>query len=318
MISPPGEIFMELLFIIPCILLILALIVLITTYICFRLAFYVPDRDPEKYGTDILPKGKIYEPFYENMKRWAKETSEMKSEEFCITSFDNLKLYGRYYEYESGAPIELMFHGYRGAAQRDLSGAVQRCFKLGHSALLVDQRASEKSEGNIISFGVNEHRDCHAWINFMIEHFESDVKIILCGISMGASTVLMATSKPLPENVIGVLTDCGYSDQKAIIKKVIKQMHLPAAAYVFVKLGARLFGHFDLEELTPLSALKNCKVPVIIFHGEADDFVPCEMSYEIYDACRSKKMLVTVPDAGHGLSYPIDHERYLAALREFF
>ena len=81
-----------------------------------------------------------------------------------------------------------MFHGYRGSSERDLCGGVQRCFKLGRSALLVDQRAHGRSDGHIISFGVNERKDCLAWVDFMVKHFGPDVKIILTGISMGAST----------------------------------------------------------------------------------------------------------------------------------
>lgn len=294
-------------------------VVFIIAYVCYRMAFYVPDRDPEHYETDTIPHGKIYEPFRESMEKWARETKALPHEEFCITTFDGLKLYGKYYEYKKGAPIELMFHGYRGNAQRDLSGGVQRCFALQRSAFIVDQRCSERSDGNVITFGIKEHKDCLCWVDFMVKHFGPDVKIILTGISMGASTVLMAAGCDLPDQVIGVLADCGYNSAKDIIRKVIRQMKLPVGpGYFFVKLGARIYGHFDLEETSPEEMLKNCKVPVIFFHGEADDFVPCEMSKINYDACPSRKMLVTMPGAGHGLCYPIDHERYFASLREFF
>ena len=101
-------------------------------------------------------------------------------------------------------------------------------------------------EGKVITFGIKEHRDCLAWVDFMVEHFGPDVKIILTGISMGASTVLIAAGRELPKNVIGVLADCGYNSAKDIIRKVIRQMNIPVApGYFFVKLGARIFGHFD-------------------------------------------------------------------------
>lgn len=291
----------------------------VITYICFRMAFYVPNRNSKNYKVAELPLGEAYDPYREKIEKWAAETKAMPHEEFSITSFDNLKLYGKFYEYKKDAPIELMFHGYRGSAQRDLAGGVQRCFALGRSAFIVDQRCSEKSEGNVITFGINEHKDCLCWVDFMIRHFGSDVKIILTGISMGAATVLMAAGKPLPRNVIGVLADCGYNSPKDIIKTVIKQMGLPCSiGYFFVKLGARLFGRFDLEETSPEEAVKNCTLPVIFFHGEADDFVPAIMSKINYDACKSRKMLVTIENAGHGLSYPADPERYLSALKEFF
>ena len=153
----------------------------------------------------------------------------------------------------------------------------------------------------------------------MVEHFGPDVKIILTGISMGASTVLMASGHPLPRNVIGVLADCGYSSPKEIIKVVIGQMGLPVElSYPFVRLAARLYGGFDLEETSPAQMVKSSRVPVIFFHGEADAYVPCEMSRVNYEACASRKRLVTIPGAGHGLSYPVAPEVYRAALREFF
>ena len=85
-----------------------------------------------------------------------------------------------------------------------------------------------------------------------------------------------------------------------------------------MKLGAKLFGRFDPEADTPLEALKGAKVPVIFFHGESDDMVPCCMSKACFDACASRKHLVTVPGAGHGLSYAMDPEGYLKELGDFF
>ena len=123
----------------------------------------------------------------------------------------------------------------------------------------------------------------------------------------------------MPENVIGVLADCGYTSAKEIMYHVIREMKLPPKfSYPFVKLGAKLFGHFDPDENSPLEAMKRCTVPVIFFHGEADDFVPCSMSRENFEACRTRKQLVTIPGAGHGLSYAVQPERYLQELRDFF
>ena len=297
-----------------------ALIVLlpVITYICYRMAFYAPPRKPMGEAIEI-PEGEIYEAYREPMENWAREVRAMPREEFSIQSFAGLTLYGNFFEYAPGAPIELMFHGYRGNAERDLPGGVQRCFSVGRSALVVDQRCSGKSGGHTITFGIKEHKDCLAWVDFMLQHFGPDVKILLTGISMGASTVLMAGGCELPDNVIGILADCGYSSAKDIIKIVIKKMGLPVAlSYPFVKLGAWLFGGFNLEETSPEELLKQCKVPVILYHGEDDDFVPCQMSRINYDACAAKKRLVTIPGAGHGLSYAVDPQTYLAELRDFF
>ena len=62
-----------------------------------------------------------------------------------------------------------------------------------------------------------------------------------------------------------------------------------------------------------MEAIRNCKVPVFFVHGEADDFVPCQMSRDCSEACPQKHMLHTVAGAGHGLAYLIDPQGYIAA-----
>ena len=310
---------MEFLWILLGIAAFLVLLTFITGYICYRMAFYEPNKPKSQSDAVDIPQGQIYEPYRENMERWIRQTRAMPHKTYSVTSFDGLRLYGNFYEFAPGATIELMFHGYRGNSERDLPGGVQRSFRAGHSAFVVDQRCGGRSEGHVITFGINEHKDCLVWVDFLIREFGPEVKIILTGISMGAATVLTAAGKKLPENVIGVLADCGYSSPKAIICKVIRDMRLPdKLMYPFVKLGAKVYGHFDLEEASPMASMRNCTVPVIFYHGEDDDFVPCDMSREIYEACPTRKQLVTIPGAGHGLSYAVDPERYIENLRDFF
>lgn len=295
------------------------LLAAVTAYLCYRMAFYNPKPkfvDPEKID---IPEGEIYEVFRERMTHWVRWTRSLPREEVEIRSFDGLTLRGKYYEYAPGAPMELMFHGYRGNAERDLSGGVYRCFSLGRSVLIVDQRSCGNSEGDVITFGIKEHRDCLAWLDYAVKRFGPEQKIILTGISMGASTVLMAAGRELPSNVIGVLADCGYTTAREIMMEVIRQMKLPPKlCYPFVRLGAKLYAGFDPDSFSALEAAPDIRVPVIFFHGESDDFVPCSMSRKNYDACTARKALVTVPGAGHGLAFPVDEEGYLHALREFF
>ena len=297
----------------------LAAICLLISYGCYRMAYYAPPRKTRQTDEIEIPSGEIYEVHREKMENWARKMRAMPHEEFEITAFDGLKLHAKFYEYAPGAPIELMFHGYRGSAERDLSGGIERCFRVRRSALIVDQRCAGLSEGRTITFGINERRDCLKWVDFMVGHFGSDVKIILTGISMGAATVLMAGAEELPPNVIGILADCGYTSAREIMEVVIGKMGLPPKlCYPFVRLGARIFGHFDPDETSPIEAVKKCKLPVIFFHGEADDFVPCYMSHANFEACASRKRIVTIPGAGHGLSYAIDPDGYVEELYAFF
>ena len=297
-----------------------AALVLLVAYVCFRMTFYSsPKRIAENKDEYPIPDGKVYEPFHEQMIQWIKEARSLPYKEVSVTSFDGLTLRGRYYEYAPDAPIELLFHGYRGWAERDLSGGVARCFALGRSALIVDHRGSNKSDGTVITFGILESRDCPVWVDYILHHINPDAKIIITGISMGAATVMIAASRELPKNVVGVLADCGYTSAEDIIKKVMQDMKLPPTLlYPFVRLGGKLFGKFDVDETSPLKAMAQCRLPAIFFHGEDDDYVPYHMSMKNYDACPTQKKMVSIKGAGHGLCFPVDPDTYLRELKDFF
>ncbi|MBQ8408509.1 MAG: alpha/beta hydrolase [Clostridia bacterium] len=298
----------------------LLLICLLVALICFLLVFYSPkSKLPEGENYEI-PEGEIYEVFREDIKNWIMWIRQLPQTQIEIKSDDGLTLRGTYYEYKPGAPIEILFHGYRGYAERDLNGGVERCFSLGRSALLVDQRASGKSDGRVVTFGIKECRDCIRWIEEVSRRFGEEQEIIITGISMGAATVMMASGESdLPPNVVCCLADCGYTSAREILQKVLREMKLPVwLFYPFIKLGARLFGGFSLESNSPMEAVKRSKVPMIFVHGDCDAFVPCEMSEQLYEACSSEiKDLHFVKDAGHGLAFPVERDAYIASLAEF-
>lgn len=299
-------------------LLIVCVIILVTSYICYFMVFKTPKRKILGKGEYDLPPGEIYESFYPQMRAWVDSIRSMDRKSVEITSFDGLKLRGYYYEYSPDSPLELIFHGYGGNAERDLSGGVERCFALGRSVILIDQRGAGQSEGKVCSFGINERRDCLDWIKYATERFGKDRPLIIGGVSMGAATVMMASGEDLPENVVCVMADCGYSSAKKIIKKVVREMKLPEdLLYPFIKLGARIYAGFDLEETSPIEAVARSKTPIVFIHGDNDDFVPHSMSVECFNACKAPKKLVTIEGAGHGLAYPVNPEKYVNSLAEF-
>lgn len=302
--------------------------VLLTSYICFYLVFYVPKKKKRMTQIDMdalntadpdIPEGHIYEAYRDDMVKWTYAIRAMNPKTFSIQSKDGLTLRAKFYELTPDAPVEILFHGYRGNAERDLNGGVFRCASLGHSALLVDHRASGHSDGKIITFGVKEVEDGLLWIDFVRTQFGEDVEIFLGGVSMGAATAMMLAGKDLPANVKGILADCGYTSAREIIKKVVREMKLPAdLLYPFIKWGARIFGGFDLDATPPVEAVKRSQVPMIFLHGDTDDFVPLEMSLACYEACSAPKAFAAIRGAGHGLAYPVDKEGYVKAVADFY
>jgi len=296
------------------ILIIPLIFLFILPYVCTRMCFRVYSTGKDE---PHLPPGKQYLEIKDRIFALVDKAAALPYEDVHIQSFDGLRLHGKLYRGREDAPTHILFHGYRSSALLDFGGGLCDVLDMGHSAILVDQRAHAQSEGKYLSFGINESRDCLAWIDYVNQNFGTDRKIILEGVSMGAATVLMAAGLELPENVIGVLADSGYSSPERIIRAVMRQRHFPQFLFPFLRLGGILFGGFDICSGSPVEALKGCKVPVFFIHGDEDRFVPYAMGQENFEACPGKKFFFTGKNAGHGLSYLIDREGYRKAHREF-
>lgn len=295
----------------------LIMITLTVSYVTYRMTFYrgrvkvcdpycdleTKTMRPYKEFTRDLIDGLVAEPF----------------ERIYVKSHDGLTLAGRYYEASPSAPVMIQMHGYKSTPYRDFAGGFKIVRDMGMNLIHCEQRAHEESEGKTITFGILECEDCLSWIEYVAERFGKERKIILCGISMGASTVLMASGRDLPDSVVGVIADCPYSSPKDIILKVATvDMKLPGELfYPFIYLGARIFGGFKLTADSATEAVKRAKVPILLFHGQSDRFVPHEMSERIYASAKEKITFHSFAEAGHGMCYIVDSERYTKATRDF-
>lgn len=239
-------------------------------------------------------------------------------ERVSVTSFDGLRLAGRYYSIRQGAPLAILIHGYRGTPSRDFCGGADLLFTAGYNVLMTEQRATCSSEGHTISFGVNERYDCLTWTRYAVERFGPDVRILLVGISMGGGTVLMSSALPLPENVRGIFADCPFTSPRDIILEVSRRRGYPVPlVWPLISSAARLYGGFSPDDASALEAVKHAKVPILLIHGEEDAYVPCYMGRKIAEAAPDRIEFHTFPGARHGMSYFTDTERYTRLVTDF-
>lgn len=298
------------------VLLIMIIVLLLISRFCYRIAFYSYNR--REQDIYVIPPGKQYEQVADDILSVIKEVDDLPYELVSIKASDGIRLIGRYYHFKDGAPLQILFHGYRGCGIREFAGNNRLASSLGFNALVVDQRAHGKSGGHTISFGIKERFDCLSWAEYAAERFGLGTPVFLSGVSMGASSVLMASSLDLPINVKGIIADCPYSSPKDIIRKVSTDAKLPPwLSYPFVVIGALIFGHFKLWDSSALESVARTKLPILLIHGEDDRFVPCDMSRRIFKACTGPARLLTVPYAGHGISYFVNTKLYSDAFAEF-
>lgn len=240
------------------------------------------------------------------------------AKDIYITSEDGLRLRGRWVACENPKGTILFAHGYRSTPLLDFGVALPFYHERGFNILLPDQRSHGESQGRFITFGVKESADMLRWILYINKRNEN-LPILLSGMSMGASTMLFLIDEDLPDNVKGIIADCGFTSPKDIISYVFTNTtHLPATLFVWATdVFARLIAGFSFSEKDTRKTLQKNSLSILMVHGESDDFVPCWMSKEGYAACTGNKDLFIVKDAGHGVSFLVDPDGYGKKLVEF-
>ena len=287
----------------------------VTVYVYLQCFHSPADRKEDPY---TLIEGEQYAALADVIIECTRVMDKAPCEDVYTISHDGLKLHARYYHTKANAPTVIVMHGYRSNAIRDGAGGFALSRQLGFNILVPDQRAHARSEGKVISFGINERQDCLRWIEYANTRFGSHLPILLCGLSMGAATVLMAADLDLPENVVGIMADCPYASPAGIIRKVCTDRGFPEKlVFPFIRAAAKLLGRFSISESTAVDAVKQARVPILLIHGDDDRFVPCSMSREIAENCASGVQLEIFPDAGHGLCYMSDPDRYEEAVYAF-
>lgn len=269
--------------------------------------------------------GVDWDQYFSRMKECREWMMEQPHEDVWIRSEDSLKLHGTYFrgagnvEDKKCKKAVICFHGYTSQGLADYGSISNYYLKRGYNVLLVDQRSHGQSEGKYIGFGCKDRYDAYRWIEWVIGQEGENVQILLHGNSMGGATVLMASGLDLPQQVKGIIADCPFTSPKAVFTHVLHSMyHLPAFPIIQIAdaVNKKQAG-YGLDECNSAREVRKAKVPVLLIHGDADTFVPCSMSEEIYKNCKSPKQKLIIHGAGHCESYYKDREAYEGAMDSF-
>ena len=289
------------------------------SWLLFRLACVPRGLADEKLLLKKLEK--MADPtLVDRIEEGLQKVRALKPEDAFVQSFDGLKLHARYF---AAAPqnkrVLVMFHGWNSYAEFDFSLAIPAFLELGWDLLVVDQRAQNGSEGKYMTFGALESRDVPPWVRYVIDRCGEDTVIVLDGLSMGASTVMLAMGYKLPPQVKGVIADCGFDSAVNEMVHLGRQWHLPAKLMIpSMNFWAKRLAHFSFYDADTTKALAKSTLPLLLAHGTADTFVPPDCSARNAAACRNLFDHIVAEGAIHGFSYLVATTRYQTAINDFF
>jgi fermentation-respiration switch protein FrsA (DUF1100 family) len=229
------------------------------------------------------------------------------------------RLYGRLFlAHPESTKWVICVHGYRANGKRDMAYIASRFAEAGFNVLVPDLRAHGQSSGETIGMGWLDRFDIISWISYLIGQNE-EAEIILMGGSMGAATVMMTSGESLPENVKGLIADCGYTsvydEFKAMLQTALKLPAFPILSFANL-LSSKKAG-FRLSTASSVRQLEKNKRPILFIHGTGDKFVPYEMLQQNVAATQGVKAILTIEKAPHFSSCIYEPERYFATIFEF-
>ncbi len=257
--------------------------------------------------------------FLENNLKWVEDYGY---ETHHITSDRGEKLVGYLLKSRKNSNIyAFCAHGYRSYGKKEFCGVCQHYLKRGINVFFPDHIASGDSEGKYCSFGYYESDDCIKWLQYLINNFGNDIKILLHGVSMGSATVcMMSEREDLPENVKCIVADCGFTSATELYSTKAKEA-INIEGKQLLKVMSKVNKHrlgFYYEDIQPVESVRNAKVPMLFIHGEDDKLVPCKMVYKLYEACtHPNKELLIIKEADHAQAFFIGGETYTNRLDEF-
>ena len=194
----------------------------------------------------------------------------------------------------------------------------QNFLKIGYNVLVPDLRGHGESEGNYIGMGWHDRLDIIDWINYLIKE-NSDCKIIIFGVSMGAATTMMTTGETLPKQVKVAIEDCGYTSAWEQLGYNLKSVfNLPKFPVLYLaSKSCNKHAKYRIQEASSIEQVKKSKIPTLFIHGSADTFVPFKMLDELYNVAVCPKEKLVVEGAEHARSSNVAPELYWNTIQRF-
>jgi uncharacterized protein len=226
-------------------------------------------------------------------------TYNLPYEDVEVMSPDGLKLEGWFVPSQNGAVI-MMQHGYK-STREELLNEAEMMYRHGYGILLTTVRAHDHSEGEMITFGMNEVKDLEAWYQYLIARTDIDPdKIGILGNSYGGMLAIEYAAQN--KNIKALVADCAFSSLNDTVSTTVEYFtDLPAFPFApLIVFWAERESGFKTEDIDATKWIAQISPrAVFLMQGGADVVISADSGQRLYDAAGEPKELWFDPDLGH-------------------
>ena len=180
---------------------------------------------------------------------------------------------------------------------------VRELVKVGYGALVFDSRGCGISPGERSSAGYLEQRDLLGALDHLRRNQVSPVQTAVIGFSVGAVVALLVCSRP--GQAAAVVADSPFADLSQMIERGSNGwLTLLRVFHPGMRLIARWLYGIRIRDVSPITALQEADLPVLLIHGDADEAVPVSQFRLLARVLENEKSEIwQVPNTGHLQAY---------------
>ncbi len=189
----------------------------------------------------------------------------------------------------------------------------------GYNVFLYDSRRHGKSGGSYCTYGFYEKHDASTVINYLESRADLRMgRIGLFGASMGAAIALQVAAAD--RRVAAVIAESGFATLRTIFDDYQKRMIKLPWHYLrnLVIRRSEHLAHFKASAVSPLDAVRQIHIPLLIIHGTADDLIDYRYSEMVFQNANEPKQLWLIAGAKHNDIAEVGGEEYRRRILNFF
>ena len=215
----------------------------------------------------------------------------------------------------------ILLHGYADAKIGAIAWA-PTWHALGFNVLALDLRAHGQSEGRHTTAGYLERHDVAQVIAQLREQYpQATERIVLFGVSLGAAVALAAANAGA--QVDALVLESPFADYVHAATTHAARMGTPAFVMPAALWIARVISGADFSAVKPSKMLRALRLPVMVIHDDADNFVRRDDAEQIEAIVRAREtkygpaIFWRVANAEHLLALTVDPDEYARRIGAF-
>ena len=218
--------------------------------------------------------------------------------------------------------VVIFVHGFRGDYSREVFAQLRAkdLMDMGFRSMIIsyrNDRGLPKDPSGIFQYGVSEWKDIDAAID---EARKISENVVLWGISGGGGPVSSWIQNTNDiSKVSGIIYEAPVISfwESVEVNGAARFPWLPQGLFSYFKIVTELRYGVDFDSMDFRDAVINSDIPVLLFHGDDDEWVPVEMSDLIAESRNKNFTYIRSENVGHVTSWNADPENYVLQMSVF-